>query len=114
MSQENSEHVITIRSEEESAESTDVSTFIKIRDFSADTFTPVKIKDLSSSGKKNMGYYGIIALLVLIIILALDIYALLDESLIVIINVMIPIAVSLLSIEKLFALVLHIVLKQFK
>jgi len=112
-----SEHVISIRSESHHSEDvTEETTLIKIRDFSADTFTPLKIKDLTPTGKKNMGWYGIVALTLLFIILVLDLYGLIQngESALVIINVMIPITVSLLGLEKLIALVLHIVLKQFK
>ena len=105
---------VSISIKSDSNDNNEETTFIKTRNFAADTFTPVKIKDLSFDGRKNMGYFGIPALIVLFIILAIDLYALLDESPIVIVNVMIPIAVSLLSLEKLIALVLHIVLKQFK
>lgn len=121
MSLENTEDSVAISIKSNQLEINDnnddeLSTLIKVRNFSADTFTPLKIKDLSSTGKKNMGWYGMIALTILFIILALDLYGLINngESALVIINVMIPITVALLSLEKLIALILHIVLKQFK
>ncbi len=99
---------------EVSVKTEQIPTFIKIRDFSSNVFTPVKIKDLTQNGKKNMGYFGIIALTILIIIVGIDLYALLDENPIVIVNVLLPIIVSLLSVQKAIALGLHIIFNRFK
>ncbi len=125
MTQDTQDTVISIHSDidgvemadeslSEKVEANKESKFITIRNFSSNTFTPFKIKDLSPNGRKYMGYYGMITLTIVIIILVVDLYALLDENLIVIVNVMLPITISLLSLGKGIALALHVLLKQFK
>ena len=91
--------------------------YIKLRNSAADTFTPFRIKTLSKPGRKNMGHYGLIAIIILLIIIGLDIYALIasgEKNAVVIVNLMIPIIISFLSIFKIIAAVLHFLLKQFK
>ena len=102
--------------EEIEEETTEVVHFFKLRDIAADTFTPYKIKDLSGVGKRNMGCFGLVAFTSIGVIVTLDLYGLIvdDQSAIVIINVLIPIVFSLLSLAKLIAAVLHFLFKSFK
>ena len=100
----------------EQEEELELTPYIKVRNIAADTFTPFKIKDLSVRGKKYMGVYGIGALSTVGIIVGLDLYALIEDeqSPVVIINVLIPITFSLLSLFKLIAVILHFLLPHFK
>lgn len=88
----------------------------QMRDSAADTFTPFRIKDLSEEGKRNMGTYGIIALTTLFVLTILNLWALVtsDADIIVIFNSILAFVVSLFTLEKLIASILHILLKQFK
>ena len=92
------------------------SRYLMMRDKAADTFTPFRIKDLSDAGKKNMGTYGILALSTLFVLTALNLWALIvsDADIIVIFNSILAFVVSLFTLEKLIASILHILLKQFK
>ena len=103
-----------INIEEEITE--EITPFIKVINIAADTFTPFKIKDLSKKGKRNMGYYGLIAITSISMLVGLDLYGLIkdDQSVIVIINILIPIIFSFLSLAKLIGSVLHFLLKSFK
>ena len=103
--------------EEQMEEEVDeITPFLKVRDIAADTFTPYKIKDLSTTGKRNMGCYGVVAFTSIGVIVSLDLYGLIidDQSAMVIINVLIPMIFSLLSLAKLIATVLHFLFKSFK
>lgn len=95
---------------------TQPSTYIKIRNSASDTFTPLRIKDLSDQGKVYMGTYGIGALALLLVLTVLNLWALIqaDASAIVIFNSILAFVISFFTLEKLIALILHIVLKQFQ
>ena len=83
-------------------ESVESSTYIKMRNKAADTFTPFRIKDLSDKGKVNMGTYGICALSLLFVLTVLNLWALVksDASIIVIFNSILAFIVSLFTLEK--------------
>ena len=92
------------------------STYLKLRNSASDTFTPLRIKDLSVTGKTYMGTYGLGALSLLFVLTAMNLWALIesDASLIVIFNSILAFVVSFFTLEKLIALILHIVFKQFQ
>ena len=94
-----------------------ISLPIKIRNISADLFTPGQIKFLSVKGRRNMGIYGVIALLVLFIIVGFNLYGLIksgEDRPLVLINLIIPSILFILSIEKLIAKLLVALIKRFK
>ena len=97
-------------------EETKESTYIKIRDSASDTFTPFRIKDLSETGKYHMGTYGVAALTLLFVLTVLNLWALIesDASVIVIFNSILAFVVSLFTLEKLIASILHILFKKFQ
>jgi hypothetical protein len=91
------------------------SYYISIRNSAADTFTPYRIKDLSDNGKYYMGSYGFIALSLLVVLTIINLCALIqsDTNIIVIINLILPFIISIFTLEKIVATILHILLKQF-
>ena len=92
------------------------SRYITIRNSVSDTFTPYQIKDLSDTGKKYMGTYGLVALSLLFVLSGLNLYALIasDTNIVVIINLILPFVISIFTLEKLIATILHIFVKKFK
>ena len=98
-------------------DSVELSIYDKMINSASDTFTPFKIKDLSPTGKKYMGTYGILALTLLLILVCLNVYGLLksgEDRIVVLINLLLPFVVSLFTLEKLIAGILHILFKKFQ
>ena len=94
-----------------------ISKFVKFRNIAADTFTPSQIKFLSMDGRKNMGYYGIFAIIFLVIMIGLNLYGLIksgeDEPL-VLINLLLPSFLFFFGLERLIGKILITVFKKFK
>ena len=91
----------------------DLPLFTKVRNVASDTFTPNQIKFLTTPGRINMGWYGVVALTFLLILTLMNGYALRNESYIVIGNSLLAFVVSLLALEKMIGSILHIT-KWFK
>lgn len=91
-----------------------LSTGVKVRNSAADTFTPYQIKFLSKGGRKYMGCYGIFALTLLLILTLLNLYALKDEAIIVIVNSLLAFIISLLMLEKMISGLLNSFIKKFQ
>ena len=91
-----------------------LGTLTKIRNSAADTFTPYQIKFLSNNGRNSMGYYGIIALTLLLTCTTLNAYGLRNESPIVIFNSLLASTVSLFTLEKTVSGYLNSFLKRFQ
>lgn len=92
----------------------DLSTFTKIRNSASDTFTPYQIKFLSKGGRKYMGCYGVFALSLLLVLTLLNLYALKDEAIIVIVNSLLAFVISLLMLEKMISGLLNSFIKKFQ
>ena len=90
---------------------------VKMLNTAADMFTPNQIILLTKNGRKNLGIYGIIAWLILILILGANLYGLIksgEDRILVLVNLMIPSIIFVLSIEKLIASLLISFIKQFQ
>jgi hypothetical protein len=92
----------------------DLSGFVKVRNSAADTFTPYQIKFLTKGGRKYMGCYGILALTLLLVLTLMNLYALRNESIIVIVNSLLAFVVSLLTLEKMISGLLNSFIKKFQ
>ena len=89
----------------------------KVRNIAADMFTPEQIKFLSKGGRINMGMYGIIALLVLVIIVGMNLYGLVksgEDRPLVLINLLIPSLLLIMSLEKFISGLLNSFVKSFQ
>lgn len=114
---ENQSEPITVEERAKWEAGQNIPKSIKVRNIAADLFTPGQIKFLSSTGRRNLGIYGVIALLVLLIIVGLNLYGLIksgEDRPLVLINLLIPSILFILSIEKLIAMLLVALIKRFK
>ena len=90
---------------------------IKICNSAADIFTPVEIKFLSNPGRKNMGIYGIYALIFLITMVGLNLYGLIksgEDRPLVLINLLLPSFIFIISTEKFISGLLNSFIKKFQ
>ena len=90
---------------------------IKILNTSADTFTPKQIKFLSKGGRRNMGIYGILAILIMLIIVGLNLYGLIEsgeDRPLILFNLLLPSILFFMTLFTLIAKVLNSLVKQFQ
>jgi len=105
-----------VKEEEIEEEKKEEPIHIKILIKSGEAFTPYQIKNLSQIGKKNMGYYGACVYVFVGATTIINLYELVmaDTQPIVIINLIVPSVISLLSLFRGFAGLLHFLFTKFK
>lgn len=112
-----SNELITVEERVKWEATQNLSTSTKIIHSAADTFTPGQIKFLSRPGRKNMGIYGVCAILFLLIIVGINLWGLIksgEDRPLVLVNLLIPSVIFIMSIEKLIASLLYSFVKSFK
>ena len=92
------------------------SNFQRFKSYSANSFTPYKIRELTDRGKKYMGNYGMVAYFLIFLTIIINMSAMIDRGVdtLVILNFIIINYFSLVNFFKIIASVLYLIFPNFR